>query len=67
MPRKKNSAAGTLQLQQFKSAIGYSKRQKLTLEALGFRKLHQIIEHKDTPQVRGMVQKVTHLVKILED
>jgi large subunit ribosomal protein L30 len=47
-----------------KSAIGYSKDQKATVTALGLRKLHQTVEHKDTPQVRGMVHKVAHLVTV---
>jgi large subunit ribosomal protein L30 len=47
-----------------KSPIDCSKRQKATLEALGFRKMHQTIEHQDTPQLRGMLRKVQHLVQI---
>ncbi len=47
-----------------KSPIDCSKRQKATLEALGFRKMHQTIEHQDTPQLRGMLRKVQHLVRI---
>ena len=66
MPKKK-SDIGTIKIQQFKSAIGYQKRQKLTLEALGFKRLNQVIEQKDTPQIRGMLRKVSHLVKILEE
>ncbi len=49
-----------------KSAIGYSKRQKDTVRALGLRRLHQTVEHPDTPEVRGMVDKVRHLVKVEE-
>ncbi|HEV3233890.1 MAG TPA: 50S ribosomal protein L30 [Candidatus Dormibacteraeota bacterium] len=47
-----------------KSAIGYSRDQKATVAALGLRRLHQTVEHKDTPQVRGMVHKVAHLVTV---
>ncbi len=47
-----------------KSPIDCSKRQKATLEALGFRKMHQTVEHQDTPQLRGMLRKVQHLVQI---
>ncbi len=47
-----------------KSPIDRSKRQKATLEALGFRKMHQTVEHEDTPQVRGMIRKVQHLVQV---
>lgn len=49
-----------------KSAIGYSERQKETIRALGLRRLHQTVEHHDTAAVRGMVEKVSHLVKVEE-
>jgi large subunit ribosomal protein L30 len=49
-----------------KSAIGYSERQKRTIEALGLHKLHQAVEHEDTPVIRGMVNKVSHLVRVEE-
>jgi large subunit ribosomal protein L30 len=46
-----------------KSAIGFSSRQKRTIEALGFKKLQSVVEHEDTPQIRGMIEKVRHLVE----
>ncbi len=46
-----------------KSPIDKTKRQKLTLVALGFNKVHQTIEHEDTPQLHGMLRVVNHLVK----
>lgn len=49
-----------------KSAIGYDKSQKATIKALGFRKLNQTVEHPDTPDIRGMVNKVSHLVTVEE-
>ena len=49
-----------------KSAIGYNKTQKGTIRALGFRKLYQTVEHEDTPVIRGMIHKVSHLVKVEE-
>jgi large subunit ribosomal protein L30 len=49
-----------------KSGIGYPKDQKRTIRALGFRRLNQTIEHDDSPSIRGMVQKVRHLVKVEE-
>jgi large subunit ribosomal protein L30 len=49
-----------------KSAIGYSERQKRTIQALGFRKLNQTVEHADSPVIRGMVNKVAHLVRVEE-
>ena len=45
-----------------KSAIGFPERQKRTIKALGFRKLNSEVEHEDTPQVRGMIEHVRHLV-----
>ena len=49
-----------------KSGIGYSRNQKRTLRALGFRRLNQTIEHDDTAPIRGMILKVRHLVKVEE-
>ena len=49
-----------------KSAIGYSERQKRTIQALGFRKLNQTVEHADSPVIRGMINKVAHLVRVEE-
>ncbi len=46
-----------------KSAIGYKKNQKATIAALGLRKIGQVIEHEDSPQIRGMLFAVRHLVK----
>ena len=49
-----------------KSSIGHPQDQRGTLRALGLKRLHQSVEHEDNPSVRGMVQKVTHLV-VVED
>ncbi|TFH28396.1 MAG: 50S ribosomal protein L30 [Bacteroidia bacterium] len=57
---------GKIKVTQVKSAIKKPLRQKRTLEALGLRKLHQTIEVEATPQIRGMVAKVLHLVKVEE-
>ncbi len=54
----------TIQVRQVKSAIGYSKDQAATLRGLGLRRMHQVVELEDTPAVRGMVNKVSHLVRI---
>lgn len=55
-----------LKITLVKSGIGYSKRHKATLKALGFRRLNQTIEQVDTPSLRGMLAKVNHLVRIEE-
>ena len=47
-----------------KSGIGYSEGQKRTLKALGFRRLNQSVTHNDLASVRGMINKVRHLVKV---
>jgi large subunit ribosomal protein L30 len=49
-----------------KSGIGYNQSQKRTLKALGFRRLNQIVTHDDTASIRGMINKVRHLVKVEE-
>ncbi len=49
-----------------KSAIGYAANQKRTIAALGLRRLHQVVEHPDTPSIRGMVATVRHLVTVEE-
>jgi large subunit ribosomal protein L30 len=55
-----------LRIKYVKSAIGYSKDQKATIRALGFRKLQQTVEHEDNPVMRGMIRKVSHLVEVEE-
>ena len=49
-----------------KSAINRTKRQKLTLEALGLKRIGQTVEHDDTPNILGMIKKVKHLVSVEE-
>ncbi len=49
-----------------KSPIGYNLRQKRTIKALGLHRLHQTVEHVDVPTLRGMLAKVSHLVKVDE-
>ena len=51
-----------IKVKWIKSAIGFSDRQKRTLKALGFTKLQSTVEHEDTPQIRGMIEHVRHLV-----
>ena len=55
---------GRIKVTQVRSAIKRTARQKRTLEALGIRKLHQTIEVEATPQILGMVAKVSHLVEV---
>jgi large subunit ribosomal protein L30 len=60
------TAAKTIKATYSKSAIGYKKDQKATIAALGFKKLGQTRELADTPAIRGMLRKVSHLVTVQE-
>jgi large subunit ribosomal protein L30 len=64
--QKNNSAQVMVKVQYYKSAIGYSEAQKRVVKGLGFRKLNSVREIKDTPELRGMVRKIPHLVRVLE-
>lgn len=57
---------GKLKIKQVRSIIDSPKKQKLTIQALGLRKMNQEVVLEDTPQIRGMIQKVDHLVKVEE-
>jgi len=58
--------ARKLKIRQTKSASGHKADQAATIRALGIRRLQHVVEHDDTPQIRGMVFKVRHLVKVEE-
>lgn len=58
--------AKELKITQIRSAIDYEQSQKETIRALGLKKLYHSVFHKDTPQIRGMIQKVVHLLKVEE-
>tara|TARA_B100000945_G_scaffold321545_1_gene336825 strand:+ start:3835 stop:4032 length:198 start_codon:yes stop_codon:yes gene_type:complete len=49
-----------------KSPLGYSKRHKGTVRALGLRRLNQTVEHVDSPELRGMLDLVSHLVDVTD-
>jgi len=55
-----------IKITQVRSGIGRPERQKLTLQALGLRRIRHSVEHNATPQILGMVEKVKHLVKFEE-
>jgi large subunit ribosomal protein L30 len=55
-----------IKIKQTRSAINRTARQKATIKALGFKKLNQVVEHEATPQILGMVNKVQHLVTVVE-
>ncbi len=58
--------SGKLRITYFKSAIGYSQSQRETVRSLGFHRLNQTIEKPDNESVRGMIEKVRHLVRVEE-
>jgi large subunit ribosomal protein L30 len=49
-----------------KSTIGFPRNQRRTVAGLGLRRLHQTVVHEDTPTIRGMVNKVSHLLEVAE-
>ena len=55
-----------IKIKQIKSRIGRPKDQRRTLDALGLRKMNSVVEHNATPQILGMVKKVSHLVTVVE-
>jgi large subunit ribosomal protein L30 len=55
-----------LRIKLVRSPITSTKRQKATLESLGLRKMNQTIQHADTPAIRGMINKVRHLLSVEE-
>ncbi|MAZ26408.1 MAG: 50S ribosomal protein L30 [Cytophagaceae bacterium] len=55
-----------IKVTKVKSAINRTQNQKRTLEALGLRKIGQVIEHENTPNIMGMISKVSHLVSVEE-
>jgi large subunit ribosomal protein L30 len=64
---KKPAVQGTLRLKLAKSGIATPKDQKATIRALGFRWVGDVVERPDTPDVRGRIRKIAHLVEILGD
>jgi large subunit ribosomal protein L30 len=64
-PRKKKDAK-TLQLTLLRSPIGTTYRHKATIRAMGLRHIRQTVEQPDTPQLRGMLAKVGHMVLVQE-
>ena len=63
---KKAASAGVIKVKMIGSVIGCPERQRATVRGLGLRRMHQVVEREDTPLVRGMVDKVPHLVAIVE-
>ena len=60
------SGAKRIRIRQVRSEIGYDRRQRATLRGLGLRRVHHAVELQDTPAVRGMIDKVIHLLVVEE-
>ena len=63
---KKKQQFRKVRITLVKSPIGYQKIQRTTAETLGLRKMHASVVHTETPQIRGMINKISHLLKVEE-
>ena len=64
--KKKSTGSAKIKVQYYRSAIGFNIHQKLVIKGLGFGKLNSTRQVADTPETRGMIAKVPHLVRIVE-
>ncbi len=64
--KKGAKSAGTLKIKWVRSFIGCTDDMRQTIRGLGFRRMQQTVERQDTPETRGMILKVRHLVKVVE-
>jgi large subunit ribosomal protein L30 len=60
-------AENRIRIVQVRSAIGFTRDQRATLRGLGVRRLNQVVELQDNPAIRGMIAKVKHLIRVVED
>ena len=63
---KKEAAPATVRIQYYRSSIACPRKQKEMVRSLGLRKLNQIVERPVTPSMRGAVEKIPHLIRIIE-
>ncbi len=56
----------TIKVKWRRSAIGQPEDQRKTIQALGFKRLHQVLHLSDRPEIRGMIDRVSHLVEVME-
>ena len=62
----KKAEGKTIKVTLIRSPIGYPEPQKATVRALGLHRLHQTVEHQDSPAVRGMLAKIVHMIRVEE-
>jgi large subunit ribosomal protein L30 len=65
--RKTAASSSALKLKLIKSPVGYNARQRATVQSLGLRRLHQVVVQPDSPITRGMIEKVKHLVQVIDE
>jgi large subunit ribosomal protein L30 len=63
--KKAAKAGGKIKVKMIGSIIGCPDKQRATVRGLGLRRMHQVVERMDTPEIRGMVKKIPHLVAIV--
>ncbi|MFL6286520.1 MAG: 50S ribosomal protein L30 [Pyrinomonadaceae bacterium] len=64
--KQQDEGGGKIRIQYYRSAIGFPETQKEIVRSVGFTKLNQVVERPDTASMRGMVEKVPHLIRIIE-
>lgn len=64
--KKEETSGSSIKIQYYRSSIGFSKKQKDIVKALGITKLNQTVTRPDTPSMRGIVAKVPHILRIVE-
>ena len=64
--KQNQGGGGNIRIQYYRSFIAFPKTQKEIVRSIGLTKLNQIVERPDTPSMRGVVQKVPHLIRIIE-
>jgi large subunit ribosomal protein L30 len=64
--KKAAKATQTIKIKMIGSLIGCTDKQRATVKGLGLRRMHQVVERADTPEVRGMVKAVPHLVTVVD-
>jgi large subunit ribosomal protein L30 len=64
--KSKKSGKATMKVKMIGSVIGCPEKQRATVRGLGLRRMNQVVERLDTPEIRGMVRKIPHLVAVVE-
>lgn len=62
----KKAAGGTIKIKMIASVIGCIEKQRATVRGLGLRRINHVVERADTPEIRGMIKKIPHLVAVVE-